>query len=208
MDRSDRLKLWRSPKRIVKAKLRDDRRARAYASVSFKRSRKPMVRLTKFSSTLRPWKPTARRRVEGGENNQAIDGSRGGRSTKIHALTNVQCRPLVFMLTGGKSPTAQQALCCLNSFQTATSCTPTRATTSTPSAARSRSKGATPNIPPKANRNWKNCFSPFLNRNPNAIERMFCRIKDFRRIATRYDRSAANFLAAVCIAAAICYWLW
>jgi transposase len=60
-------------------------------------------------------------------------------------------------------------------------------------------RGATPNIPPKANRNWKNCFSPFLYRNRNAIERMFCRIKDFRRIATRYDRSATNFLAAVCI---------
>jgi len=68
-------------------------------------------------------------------------------------------------------------------------------------------RGATPNIPPKANRNWKNCFSPFLYRNRNTIERMFCRIKNFRRIATRYDRSAANFLAAVCIAAAICYWL-
>lgn len=67
--------------------------------------------------------------------------------------------------------------------------------------------GAMPNIPPKANRKWKNCFSPFLYRNRNAIERMFCRLKDFRRIATRYDRSANNFLAAVCIAATVCYWL-
>jgi transposase len=41
-----------------------------------------------------------------------------------------------------------------------------------------------PNIPPKANREWKNCFSPFLYRNRNAIERMFCRLKDFRRVAT------------------------
>ena len=65
---------------------------------------------------------------------------------------------------------------------------------------------AMPNIPPKANRKWKNCFSPFLYRNRNAIERMFCRLKDFRRVATRYDRNAANFLAAVCIAA-VSYWL-
>jgi transposase len=56
--------------------------------------------------------------------------------------------------------------------------------------------GAMPNIPPKANRKWKNCFSPFLYRNRNAIERMFCRLKDFRRVATRYDRNAVNFLAA------------
>lgn len=69
------------------------------------------------------------------------------------------------------------------------------------------SKGAAPNIPPKANRRWKNCFSPILYRDRNAIERMFGRIKDFRRIATRYDRLAQNFLAAVCLAATICYWL-
>ena len=68
-------------------------------------------------------------------------------------------------------------------------------------------RGAMPNIPPKTNRKWKNCFSPFLYRSRNAIERMFCRLKDFRRVATRYDRNAVNFLAAVCIAATVSYWL-
>jgi transposase len=68
-------------------------------------------------------------------------------------------------------------------------------------------RGTMPNIPPKQNRRWKNCFSPHLYRDRNAIERMFCRLKDFRRIATRYDRLAANFLAAVCLAATVSYWL-
>ena len=67
--------------------------------------------------------------------------------------------------------------------------------------------GAAPNIPPKINRRWKNCFSPVLYRDRNAIERMFGRIKDFRRIATRYDKLARNFLSAVCLVAVICYWL-
>ena len=67
--------------------------------------------------------------------------------------------------------------------------------------------GTMPNIPPKSNRRWKNCFSPVLYRDRNAIERMFCRLKDFRRVATRYDRLAVNFLAAVCIAAIVSYWL-
>lgn len=62
-----------------------------------------------------------------------------------------------------------------------------------------------PSIPPKANRRWKHCFSPVPYRDRNAIERMFCRIKDFRRVATRCDRNAVNFLAAVCIAATVCY---
>jgi len=39
------------------------------------------------------------------------------------------------------------------------------------------------------------------------IERMFGRLKDFRRIATRYDRSATNFMAAVHIVATVAYWL-
>jgi hypothetical protein len=68
------------------------------------------------------------------------------------------------------------------------------------------SKRAAPDIPPKTDRRWKNCFSPWLYRRRNAIERMFGRLKDFRRIATRYDRLASNFLAAVRLAAT-CYWL-
>ena len=68
-------------------------------------------------------------------------------------------------------------------------------------------KGAAPNIPPKANRRWKPCFSPVLYRGRNAIERMFGRLKDFRRIATRYDRLAVNYFAAVCLAATVSYWL-
>ncbi len=44
-------------------------------------------------------------------------------------------------------------------------------------------------------------------RQRNLIERMFCRLKDFRRIATRYDKLAANFAAAVYLAATVCYWL-
>ena len=73
--------------------------------------------------------------------------------------------------------------------------------------AKIESKGTAPNIPPKVNRRWQNCFSPVLYRDRNAIERMFCRLKDFRRIATRYDRRAVNFMAAVCIAATVSYWL-
>lgn len=61
--------------------------------------------------------------------------------------------------------------------------------------------------PLTANKRWKNCFSPYLYRNRNVIERMFGRLKDFRRIATRYDHSATNFMAAVHIVATVAYWL-
>ena len=67
--------------------------------------------------------------------------------------------------------------------------------------------GAVPNIPPKRNRIFKPPFSPFLYRARNAIERTFCRLKDFRRIASRYDKLASSYLATVQITAIICYWL-
>ncbi len=41
----------------------------------------------------------------------------------------------------------------------------------------------------------------------NIIERAFNRLKDWRAIATRYDKKASNYLAGVCPAAAIAYWL-
>jgi transposase len=41
----------------------------------------------------------------------------------------------------------------------------------------------------------------------NLIERMFCRLKDWRRIATRYDKLATNFAAAVTLAAIVIWWL-
>ncbi|TLU70473.1 transposase, partial [Lichenicoccus roseus] len=46
-----------------------------------------------------------------------------------------------------------------------------------------------------------------LYRRRNAIERMFCRLKDYRSIATRYDKLATNFASSVYLAAAISFWL-
>ena len=55
-------------------------------------------------------------------------------------------------------------------------------------------------------RRWKPCFSPVLYRGRNRIERFFNRIKHFRRLATRYEKHAANFLAMLKLAA-IHLWL-
>ena len=68
-------------------------------------------------------------------------------------------------------------------------------------------QGAVPNILPSANRRGKSCFSKTLYKDRNAVERMFCRLKDYRRIATRYDKLAANFLSGVALATALAFWL-
>ena len=68
------------------------------------------------------------------------------------------------------------------------------------------SQGAVPNMPAKSNRKWKPCFSKTLYRERNQVERFFSTLKHFRRIATRYDKLAENFLAMVKLAS-IRLWL-
>jgi hypothetical protein len=56
------------------------------------------------------------------------------------------------------------------------------------------------NIPPKRNRRDPICFSPYLYRSRNLVERFFNKIKQCRRIATRYDKLAVNYLAFIKLA--------
>lgn len=67
-------------------------------------------------------------------------------------------------------------------------------------------KGAWANIPPRSNRSDPICFSPYLYQARNLVERFFNKIKDCRRVATRYDKLAANYLAFVQLAS-IRLWL-
>jgi transposase len=83
----------------------------------------------------------------------------------------------------------------------APSCWRTRPTTPTASAGCS-----TTNISPRSNRTYKPCFSKRLYRERSLIERFFSKLKHFRRVATRYDKLAANFLAMVKLAS-IRLWL-
>jgi len=63
-----------------------------------------------------------------------------------------------------------------------------------------REKGAFANIPPKANRRSKPYFSTWLYREQILIECFFSKLKHFRRVATRYDKLAENYLAKVQLA--------
>jgi transposase len=63
--------------------------------------------------------------------------------------------------------------------------------------------GAKAVIPPRANRREKIRWSKVIYRHRNLVERFFCRIKQFRRIATRYDKLAERFVSFICIVGAI-----
>lgn len=67
-------------------------------------------------------------------------------------------------------------------------------------------RGTVPVIPNNPTRKRIHPFDRSAYKRRNLVERMFCRLKDWRRIATRYDKLARNFLSAVSLAAAIIWW--
>ena len=62
-------------------------------------------------------------------------------------------------------------------------------------------------IPPKRNRKIQHAFDKQLYKTRHKIETMFGRLKDWRRISTRYDRCAHTFFSAICIAASFIFYL-
>ena len=70
-----------------------------------------------------------------------------------------------------------------------------------------REQGIKPVIPGKSNRKTRIRHDKEAYKARNVVERCFCRLKDWRRIATRYDKLARNFLSALCFVAMLAYWL-
>lgn len=70
-----------------------------------------------------------------------------------------------------------------------------------------REQGTIPVIPARRNRKRPIQHDERRYKNRRQVEAMFCQLKDFHRIATRYDKLARNFLSAVSLAAAVAVWL-
>jgi transposase len=70
-----------------------------------------------------------------------------------------------------------------------------------------KAEGTKPVIPGRRNRKRPIQYDERRYRERWRIEAAFCRLKDFRRVATRYDKLAANFLSAVALATVIAFWI-
>ncbi len=70
-----------------------------------------------------------------------------------------------------------------------------------------KKQGVTPCIPPRKNRTTRRRYSKTLYKQRHKIESMFGRIKDWRRIAMRYDCCAHTFFSAICLAATVIFYL-
>ena len=137
------------------------------------------------------------------DQDQAIGRSRGGLSTKIHALVDALGNPLEFLLTAGQAHDlagADELLPHMAASRLiADKAFDADARVLEPLARAGKSAV----IPPRPNRLTPREFDRHLYKERHLIENFFCKLKQFRAIATRYDKTARNFLAAIYLAAAI-----
>ena len=128
--------------------------------------------------------------------------SRGGLTTKLHALVDARGLPIRLKLTEGQAHDGRSAADMLDRIGSGQVLLADRAYDSDSLRRTLAAQGAQANIKPLRQRLSPPSFSPDLYRRRNLIERFFNKLKHFRAIATRYEKHAANFLALVQLAAA------
>ena len=128
--------------------------------------------------------------------------SRGGLTTKIHALVDKNGLPVALKLSEGQAHDGRSAADMLGDLGPGQVLIADRAYDSDLLRQTMAAQGVFANIKPLARRLDKPAFSPFLYRYRNRVERFFNKLKHFRAIATRYEKHAANYLALVKLAAA------
>jgi transposase len=137
---------------------------------------------------------------------QSMGRSRGGLTSKIHAVVDTNGLPVRLALTAGEAHDNRLAGKTPLSPEVRINAAGRRGYDADWIRGLVAEKGAWANIPPRRNRNEPICFSPYLYRARNLIERFFNKIKQCRRVATRYDKLAANYLAFIHLAS-IRLWL-
>ena len=123
--------------------------------------------------------------------------SRGGLTTKIHALVEARGLPIRLVITPAQTHDTQTVAELLSHLPAKTMLLTDRGYDADAIRQMVAAQGAWANIPPKSNRKQPICFSPHLYKARNLVERFFNKIKHSRRIATRYDKLAENYLAAL-----------
>ena len=127
--------------------------------------------------------------------------SRGGLTTKIHALVDANGLPIAIKLTEGQAHDGRSAASMLGGLRDGQILLADRAYDSNALRDTMTAQGAWANIKPLSRRLDPPAFSPFLYRYRNLVERFFSKLKHYRAVATRYEKHAANYLAAVKLAA-------
>ena len=151
--------------------------------------------------------PSACRRArrEKGADAQGLGRSRGGLSTKIHAATEALGLPLRLIGTPGQRNDIAFAHELIDGLAAQVAIAD-KGYDADHLAERIAGAGTEVVIPPRRNRTYRRAYDADLYKERNRIERFFNKLKQFRRVATRYDKLLANFMGFVKLAA-IAIWL-
>ena len=166
---------------------------------------------------------TSLRVKKGGADDQRgrlIGRTKGGMNTKLHAVTDENGRPIRFFMTAGQVSDYTGAAALLGSLPAAGWLLgPSHRLQANDCRAMDRGydadwfrdalkdKRIKPCIPGRKSRSKPVKYDKRRYKRRNRIEIMFVRLKDWRRVATRYDRSPKVFLSACALAAVVMFWL-
>jgi transposase len=128
-------------------------------------------------------------------------------NTKLHAVTDANGRPLSFFMTAGQISDYIGAAALLDELPKAQWLLADRRYDADWFRDALEEKGIKPCIPGRKSRNEPIKFDKRRYRRRNRIEIMFGRLKDWRRVATRYDRCPTTFFSAIALAATVIFWL-
>jgi transposase len=136
-----------------------------------------------------------------------IGQTRGGRNSKVQAVGDVKGRPCVLMITPGNVHDMKVAKACIAAMPPSAELVGDKGHDSNDLRAWLAERGTLADIPSKKNRKVQFDCDHAIYKQRNVVERMFCRFKDWRRVATRYDSNIKNFMATIAIAATVIWWL-
>lgn len=143
--------------------------------------------------------------MNGGEDDQALGRSRGGFGTKIHLSVEGLGQPMTICLSPGQDADISHAEQLLSDHQVE-EVIADKGYDSNALVEKIESGGAHAIIPPRSNRKTPRDYDRHTYRERNLVERCVSQLKQCRRVATRYEKTARNFLGMI-LFAAITIWL-
>ena len=145
--------------------------------------------------------------VKKGDLGRLIGRTKGGMNTKLHAVADANGRPLSFFMTAGQVSDYTGAAAVLDDIPKARWLLGDRGYDADWFRDALQAKGIKPCIPGRKSHNEPVRYDKRRYRHRSRIEIMFGRLKDWRRVATRYDRCPTVFFSAVALAATVIFWL-
>jgi len=128
-------------------------------------------------------------------------------NTKLHAITDTNGRPIRFFISAGQISDYTGAAALLGDMPKAQWLLGDRGYDADWFREALQNKGIRPCIPGRKARKKPIKYDKRRYKGRNRIEIMFGRLKDWRRVATRYDRCPEVFLSAIALAATVMFWL-